>query len=229
MKKKGLSILLLLICLNSFGQNKKIKIALVSQLDTTFAIISNGNVKKVNIEINDKWLKYFKSNLDSSKYEIQFETMPNETKNNYFLKSYKYTDGFFKASSKLSKWFKNLHANNYEIVIVLGRVILMNFTGLTNLSDYSYGLIQDKNWIFSLNRIITYKASNGVILYETKLHEYSDYIRVMKEVDLSKETSDSITVNHLNLAVNGIILINNDIGKKVCEKIEAHWKSFQKE
>jgi hypothetical protein len=229
MKKYGIFLFFILVCFDSFSQNKKIKIALVSHIDTTFTLINEKNIKKIDINLNYKWLKFFKTNLDSTKYNIQFESMPDNVLDNYFLKSYMYTDGFFKASPKLNKWFRDLNSkSDYDIIILLGRVILLNFTGLTDLNNYSYGLIQEKNWVFSLNRILTYKASNGLILHETKLNDYSDYIRRLKTADLSKIAIDKLDLNSIVPAVNVIDSINNCIGTKVCRKIESHFKSFQK-
>ena len=121
---------------------------------------------------------------------------------------------------------ENLVENQGEAQVV--DVILMNFTGLTDLNNYSYGLIQEKNWAFSLNRILTYRASNGLILHETKLNDYYDYIRRLKTADLSKITIDKLDLNSIVPAVNVIDSINYCIGTKVCRKIESHFKSFQK-
>ncbi len=220
--KNILSILfLMVVSINSIysQDDSKLKIAIVSQLDTTLTIIDNEEfVKSFNINLKEKWLDLFSSNLDSTKFQIQLLEMPNEVKNNYFGVMYRYTDGIIgvKASRKLSKWFETI---NYDFVILLGRPVLMYQYGFSYLNKYSYGLILDKNYSFSLNEIYVYNVKNKKVIFHNILNSYDDYLEKVM-INFDKEQINYITVENLNSTIKGILILNNKLGLKTCKKIK---------
>lgn len=229
MKRKiiGITILIMIVLSNSFGQEKTVKIAIVSQLDTVFTLVKNEKfVKTLDINLQEDWVSFFQTNLDSLKYEIHLISMPEEVKNNYFGKSYKYTDGILgiKASRKLSKWFDSF---DYEIVILLGRAILLYQYGFAYLNGYSYGLIIDYNCVFSVNDIYVYNTNSKKVLYHSVLNGYREYLGKLKDIDFRKEQSDNITIDKLQSAIEKITELNHKLGFEACEKIEKQWDKIR--
>jgi hypothetical protein len=222
---------------NIVGQNDRIKIAFVCQTDSVFALLKSEEHKSLaryrseyhftdskvfNIDIRESWIAYFRKNLDSTIYEIHNVSMPTEIKDNYFLATYKYTNGFWQASPKLIEWFRQLHKKGqYDIVIILNKPRLdFRYSEVYELNNYSsYGLIHDKNWIYSLNSLLVYDSYGGKIIAQTRLKGYNDYIRVLKGADLSKKKYVEINQSDINIAIDEIIKINNDIGNQVLKKI----------
>ena len=224
------------------GQTDRIKIAFVCQTDSAFALLKSEEHKNLaryrseyhftdskvfNIDIRESWICCFRKNLDSTIYEIQNVAMPSEIKDNYFLATYKYTDGFWHASPKLIEWFRLLHKKGqYDLVIILNKPTLdFRYSEVSELNNYpSYGLIQDKNWIYSLNSLHVYDCFGGKIITQTKLKGYNDYIRILKGADLSKKSYVEISPSDIKIAIDEIIKINNDMGNTVLKKIIAFSK-----
>ena len=205
------------------GQVDKIKIAFVYQTDSVFALLKSDEHKSLaryrseyhftdsknfNIDIRESWIGYFRKNLDSTIYEIQNVSMPTEIKDNYFLATYKYTNGFWHASPKLIEWFRQLHKKGqYDIVIILNKPRLdFRYSEVYELNGYpSYGLIHDKNWIYSLNSLHVYDCYGGEIITQTKLKGYNDYIRILKGAELSKKNYVEISQSDIKISIDEII------------------------
>ncbi|MDD3078033.1 MAG: hypothetical protein PHH37_02870 [Paludibacter sp.] len=231
---------ILLICFSLMSQTDKIRIALVSQVDAGFALLKckeNPDFLRYRTEytfvqseifdfdIKEKWLEFFRMNLDSDKYEIRFEAMPEEVKDNYLFSIYKGTNGFGHASSKLKKWFSELYENNgYDIVIMLFKAILdSRYSAIFELNQYPpCGVIQNENWIYSLYNINVYQSRDGKILFRKKSGGYNDYLRTLKKVNLSKLSFNEITEEDLEPAIDEIVMMNSDVGRKICKRIIAY-------
>jgi hypothetical protein len=148
--------------------------------------------------------------------------MPSEVKDNYFFSTYKYTNGFMHASSKLKEWFSLLYENEqYDLVIILSKPKLdIRYSEVYELNNHSsYGLIHNKNWIYSLNSLHVYYCNGGKIIAQSKLKSYNDYLRILKGDDLSKIEYAQISTNDIKDAIDEIIKINDDLGNSVIKKI----------
>lgn len=246
---KALKIAFVLFVIQTFthdiiGQSKKIKIAFVFRTDSVFALLKSEERKNIvrlrseyhftdstifNINIRESWIHFFRTNLDSAFFEIQEVAMPLEIKDNYFFATYKYTNGFWHASPKLEDWFRQLHKNRqYDIVIILNKPRLdYRYSEVYALNNYpSYGLIQDRNWIYSLNNLYVYDSYGGKIIAQSNLRKYNDYIRILKGVDLSKKKYSEINTDDMKIAFEEIIKINNDIGNRIIKKIVVFSKKY---
>ena len=246
---KNLRLIFSIFCVlfvfqDSVGQIDRIKIAFVYQADSVFAVLKSEeqkslarfrseyhitNSKVFNIDIRESWIDYFKENLDSTIFEIQNVAMPEKIKDNYFFSTYKNTNGLWHASSKLIDWFRQLHKKGqYDVVIILNKPKLdFRYSEVYELNDYpSYGLIHDKNWIYSLNNLYVYDCFGGKVITHTKLKGYNDYIRILKGADLSKKSYDEISPIDIKIAIDEVIKINSDMGNKVLKKIVVFSKKI---
>ena len=227
----------LIITHDIIGQSKKVKIAFVYHTDSVFALLKSKEHKNIarfrseyyftdsitfNINIRESWIHFFRSNLDSTIFEIHDVAMPLEVKDNYFFVTYKYTNGFWHASRKLVDWFSQLHnEEQYDMVIILHKPRLdFRYSEVFDLNNFpSYGLIHDRNWVYSLNSLYVYNSNDGKIIAQSGLKKYYDYIRILKGADLSKKGFNEVNSNDIKIALDEVIMINNDIGKSLIKKI----------
>lgn len=154
--------------------------------------------------------------------------MPSYLTENATFNWNKYTNGFWHADSKLTNWLRQLHRNNQiDIIIINSKPILdSRYSEVYQLNNFpSYGLIQDRNWIYSLNNLYVFNCYGGKIIAQTNLR-YNDYIRILKGADLSKKKYEEISETDIDIAMKEIIKINNDLASKVIKKIIAFSKKL---
>ncbi len=237
MKQIFITVIILMLFQGLFGQSNKLKIAFVCRTDSVFSLLQiNENrgfagkrtkyhfsdSKKINVDTRKSWMHYFRNNLDTTIFEIRVVDMPSEVRDNYFFSTYKYTNGFSHASSKLKDWFSLLYKNEqYDLVIILSKPKLdSRYSEVYELNNHSsYGLIHNKNWIYSLNNLHVYHCNGGKIIAQSKLKSYNNYLRILKGDDLSKIEYAQIGTNDIKFAIDEIIKINNDMGHSVIKKI----------
>jgi hypothetical protein len=202
----------------TFGQCHKIKVALVSDLDTFFSLLSSEQIIEFEINMNHDWYSYYKTALDSDKYDVGFEIIPQQLKG-----IINYTNGFSKANSKYSNWFSDLHKNKgYDLIIFLCRAQLRpSILFYHNLSEYSYGMDIEDKCAFSLNRVLIFNALDSKILGEVGLNKYSDYIMHLDKNKRINKPVEQIELDDISQVKEIIAWLNKNIALRVCKKVRS--------
>jgi len=216
MRKLLLSILLI-VSLVSYSQTAKIKVVFVATIDTTFTIVSFDSNRKFSINFKQDWDNDLKQHLDTNKYVLYFDTLPENMKK--FSWS---TIWYSKTSLNVTNWLSGLRNKGYDIILVHYRcpIIDSEYSGI--LSNKGYGLMLANNQAFALNGVNAYRVSDFKRLAFMGLFSTDDFIKNLDKKAKIKKPIEEIAISDLTAAIQGVKELNRKIAvENVCKKMNS--------
>jgi hypothetical protein len=224
MRKLLVTIVFLGSIINGIGQEKKLNIALVSRLDTTFTVLASSTAfaanqeKELDIKLRDHWMEGILTYVDTTITILQWEEFPAELDSLREL-----TGGFGKIRKKLHGWLSGLRdKDGYDIVILISKsdVQSKGFPSATynQLDGHSYGWVLKKNFAFTLNEIHIIDTETFKVLARPS-QPYGTGITTGKLGGKIKKPVEEITAEDVNLAIEGILRIDKRTIIKICEEL----------
>ena len=215
MRNLILSCLILLASTLVNAQSSKIRVVFVSNLDTIFSVVTFDKTRDFNINFVKGWETDLKTYLDSSKYEIYFDTIPKNVK-----KMSPIAFSFNKNNSKIKAWLPTLQEKKYDILLFLYSPPLVDSYYM--FLSQSYGLLMGGNKAFSINQIRAYRISDFKYLEAMGLFHTKDFIKNLNKKDRITKEIDYVTEKDLNAAIEGVKELNRNIViEKVAKKMNS--------
>jgi hypothetical protein len=211
MKKLLTLFFCLSFCFVSSAQNKKIKAAVVVNMDTVFTVLGPYGIRTFNVNLPKHLFGYMHEMIDTSAFELKEEVLPElialDSKENM---------GFPKKSDRskwLSEWRKS---KGYDMVIFLFTAQIDHPT-YRKLNGFSYGMTSSENLVFSLNDAYIWDTRDAEELAHVSLYAETEFVTRLEPADRFKKPLRDYTLDDIVLAQNLILNLNMNFALRACQ------------
>lgn len=212
--KKGIVIFLcLLFCVFTYSQNRKIKVAVATNMDTTFTVLGPYGTRTFDVNLSKELFGYINSIIDTNLFDLHQVALP------YYIISNTDNNVDFPKKSAIVKWLSELRkSKSYDMMLYLYKPII-DKTAHSGLNGFSYGMTTSGNKVFSLNDAYVFDTKDAAELAHVSLYSDSEYVTRLDSADRFSKSLIKYNINDIAKAKELIIELNKGFALRVCQNM----------
>jgi hypothetical protein len=212
MKKILFLIITVLFCQVAVSQKKTIKVAVATNIDTTFSLVGNFSVRDIDVNLSKGIFSYLSDFIDTATYELSEVKMPEELKMNgsAMVK--------MPGLTTLKPWLAKLKNSGFDQLVFIYKPILDDKAN-SGVMGFSYGMTVSENKVFSINDAYIVDLETPAILTNVNMNSESDYIFRQDPKNKIVKSIRKYDLKDISKACDIINELNKNFALRICQKL----------
>lgn len=212
MKKILFLLFTALLCQVAVSQKNTIKVAVATNIDTTFSLVGNFSVRDIDVDLSKGIFNYLSEYIDTATYQLSEARLPEEFRMNgsAMVK--------MPGITTLKPWLSKLKNKGYDLLVFIYKPILDDKAN-AGVMGFSYGMTVSENKVFSINDAYIVDLKTPEILTNINMNSESDYIFRQEPKDRIVKSIRKYNHKDISKACDIINELNRNFALRICQKL----------